>query len=220
MILTWHALFRALHRGTERRPGLPVELVRAVFIAAQALVPHLPLAAFARIPTVVRGEDEELIRETIAVTAPFDLRATLSRVAALRLDTLSCAMPRKQSSWTWFEISIAEPGQDDTYTVVRGVEEADSEEPGRLEIDSVPRLRWRSHGHRNLRISGTQQPDEPVPQRVRGLVFGPQHEMWGHLKEGQVLIVQACAMVIVAGLENHVFEAELRSWTYFDSHLC
>lgn len=197
-----YMLFRALTRTAEGRPRLPPELVVLIFRAAaitsrEGSRSDVASGQAIRVSSSYYGGRAE--RKDWFATPPLT-SAALRRLAAVRLYTTS-----RDQGWadrpefethTWFELCIAWPvvGADGNAHVAIA-ERAD----GTL-------LSWISHR------------DNPVakstPREQRGHVFGPEHELWDHLRAGHVILVRACAQF--AAWSNTAMDGALRFTTFFE----
>ncbi|EJD51134.1 hypothetical protein AURDEDRAFT_159545 [Auricularia subglabra TFB-10046 SS5] len=190
--LHWHLLARALHRGTDGRPALPLEVILAIFRAADIIVPDPSLTVLASRSLNLLCENERTdALETWFTTSPLT-QATLSRLAGIQLHTLSYdpRVPEGNDdpfSFTWYSIFI-------------------QRESG-VPLDDRDRESWGWESHRN-HLGG----DNPV--YLRGPLLGHNHPLLQELREGDILAVVAFAPF--KGVHNIALRGHLRFWTYFE----
>ncbi|EJD38026.1 Zip-domain-containing protein [Auricularia subglabra TFB-10046 SS5] len=118
--------------------------------------------------TVVTAWYEEIAYENWFASRPFTA-ANLENITGVTLQTMSrdqgWADDVTQGSWTWFDICIARPTRNNSFIVDKS--------------PSGEELSWRSHTNR---IATRQS------QLLTGQYFGPEHELWRHLREGNVIL--------------------------------
>ncbi|KZV92660.1 hypothetical protein EXIGLDRAFT_718113 [Exidia glandulosa HHB12029] len=193
-LLAWHQLARTLIRGRgapNSRPGLPVEIVLFIIRLAELLVPLPSLRCHVQEKITVYAPDGHIAQADWFATNPLS-RHDLQHIAALQLRTYShdqgWANDPDAGSWTWFDVCIATPQK------VLAIRPADGTE-----------LRWRSHSN--------PVASKKFKKRV-GLVFAPDHEIWTRIRDGQVILVRACAQF--GSWTNYADRASLDFWGYFE----
>lgn len=190
-VLLWHLLARTLCRGASGRPGLPLEIVLAIFRAADFIAPSASMTVSSSRALDLLCEDERTdYVETWFTTAPLT-QATLGRLAGVQLHTFShdaCSTKSgEKASFAWYNVGIK-----------RESDEQD-DEPGRDP--------WGWESHRN-RLGG----DGPV--RLCGPLLGQDHPLLQEAREGDILSVIAVAAC--KGTHNIALRGHLRFWTYFE----
>jgi hypothetical protein len=216
----YYAVARALLRGDPRtqRPPIPVELVLLIFgsvprkiLSTEFTVRHSGRRSFSA-RSLPRGCEYALWFHSAPVTRRF-----LSQVVETRLTTDAEGLGSDQwiafdlcqyiESPTGFAIGILRPlgdgpEQNDTDATKIKLKFHDSS----TSYTPVPigdgDWSWLSHDNVRFRRSV-----------VRGKVFGPNHQMWGMLKEGDVICVYALAQ---RSSVNHVISGRLVTYEKFD----
>jgi len=188
----YHALARSLELGTSTRPGLPVELVIQILRMAHCILPSPVQLSSTSECRADAGTGEPVVIPWMS-TPPFQ-RKYITRIAGMRLKTLSrdqgwCS-DESAGSWSWFEIAIL-----------------DSENIVKKRRDGNDVL-WVSH--RNPIAS------QEFDWRI-GLTFGPDHEVWDYLEDGDMLLVRVCAQY--GGWRNIARKATLEFTEWFEPTL-
>ncbi|KAH7099712.1 hypothetical protein BKA62DRAFT_709213 [Auriculariales sp. MPI-PUGE-AT-0066] len=197
IVLTWHLLFRTLHRGTDTRLGLPPELILNIFRLAECTIPDYTLYAESNRPLVVRAHSAELQRVFWFASPPFDA-VTLGRLHSVQLRTHSHHQgwidDLSAGVWSWFELALERPTQENQehFALVS-------------DVHSQKALSWRSH---------TNPAEARNPTYLAGEVFGRDHPLWQHMRPGDRIVVFVCAQF--SGWKNNALEGELNVWRFFE----
>ncbi|KAF8528377.1 hypothetical protein BU17DRAFT_80686 [Hysterangium stoloniferum] len=165
---SYHALARSLEAGTPTRPGLPIELVIPILRMAHCIVPS-PVEFSSTSNCQARAMSHEPVVIPWMSTPPLQ-RKDIARLASMQLRTFSrdqgWCNDEAAGSWSWFEIAIS------------SAENIVKQKPDGND------LVWLSH--RNPIAS------QELDWRI-GDMFGPDHEVWEYLEEGDMLVVRVCA---------------------------
>jgi hypothetical protein len=208
--LTLQSLATSLQLGTDTRPALPTELVLYILRLARCLK-HRPSRVIegARVRVSSGGPKESLLWIT---SPPFD-RTMIAKTGSMKLYTHSkdqgWANDPNTASYSWFDIGIFTTGDtnglgsgDDGVVVKLRLKRRANDEP----------LIWQSHTN-FLRTKDYEF--------QRGIEFGPEHEIWDYLDEGDVIGVYVCAQY--PGWRNDAEHGFLDFWEWFEpmdlSHL-
>lgn len=195
-------LAASLQNGTSTRPGLPTELIILIMRLADCVL----LSMYTRVSTenlVVRSMGSSPNSQACLLSDPVSQRM-VSRLAKMRLTTNShdqgwCNYPSR-GTWTWFEISLVERVEEDGGLRVKKIRREDT--------SNAPEYRLLSCiSHRNRQASSQFCVYE-------GAEFGPDHEIWSHISEGDRILVRAFAQY--PGWTNYVDWCVLKLWEWYD----
>ncbi|KAL5636415.1 hypothetical protein ACGC1H_000397 [Rhizoctonia solani] len=187
VVRVYYMAVKALARGSSDRPGLPLELVihicrLAGFEVQQVSRPPKGIKE-------VRAWGPMISSRFWFQTEQFT-KETLSRARSIQLVTMSHHQgpvdDRHAGSWSWFEIRVARPIEQDQSQLTFEVKRR----PDGAEVSQ------RSHSHPIDEETAEQQRDFA---EHRGLVFGPGDRLWDEIEEGDVLQV--------------VMKAQFSGWT-------
>jgi hypothetical protein len=211
----YYALGRALLRGDPqtRRPSIPIELVLQIFEYIGHKRHNPSLNVYSQEACTVDSDwlpTKMLFFHSEPVTHSF-----LSHVVQMRLDTISkdqgWLVNPHRGRWSWFEIGILRPYRDGTPPNDPNIVELDFQISGARSYTPVRQsdgtgraFRWTSHKN----IIATV-----FFQDLKGNLFGPEHEIWNNLVEGDVVCVYACA---ANHLQNNAKSGRLVFWEKFD----
>jgi hypothetical protein len=212
---TYYALGRALLHGDPqaRRPPIPLELVLQIFheIGHKRHNPSLNVYSH-RACTI---DSDILPTKMLFFHSEPVTRSFLDRVVQMRLDTISkdqgwFSNPQT-GRWSWFEIGILRPYRDGLPQNDPNIVELNFQASATRsyipvrQSDGIDRvLRWISHRNRIATV---------FYQAHNGQFFGPEHEIWNNLTEGDVICVYACAANY---LQNNAKSGRLIFWEKFD----
>ncbi|CAE6462623.1 unnamed protein product [Rhizoctonia solani] len=175
-VKSWYAAYLGLLHGSSSRRVLPLELVLYI----------CHLAGFERWHSKVAPEGRKGVYEWDAQvqslvwfqTEPFT-KQMLSRTKSVQLVTrLDSGSSTANQSAGWFELQVARPVEEDP---------ALSKVTRRPNGDEVS---WCSHKNTD---AATTQPQGLVERK--GTVFGPDHELWSQIGDGDVIQVVVKAPV-------------------------
>jgi hypothetical protein len=211
----YYALGRALLRGDPqaKRPPLPLELVLQIFdgIGHKRHNPSLNVNS----PQICNIDSDILPTKMLFFHSEAVTRDFLNRVVQMRLDTISKDQGwfgnPYTGRWSWFEIGILRPYSDGTPQNDPNIVELNfkasatrSYVPVRRSDGTGRAFRWISHKNRIATL---------FFQAHNGQLFGPEHEIWDSLTEGDVICVYACAANY---LQNNAKSGRLIFWERFD----
>ncbi|GJJ13002.1 hypothetical protein Clacol_007251 [Clathrus columnatus] len=205
----------ALEQGSDIRPGLPIELVSYIMRLADCVL----LSMHSRISTanfVVCSVTSQVVSQPCLLTDPVS-REMIPHLARMRLTTNSHDQGwynyPDSGSWTWFEVALVEHDASGNLRVkVRRSIENDSSagdintpEIATTLLNDAQPLSWISHRNRQGSVSFIVQ---------EGIEFGPDHEIWQHISEGDQILVRACAKY--GSWKNHIDWTALKIWEWYN----
>ncbi|KZT37302.1 hypothetical protein SISSUDRAFT_871000 [Sistotremastrum suecicum HHB10207 ss-3] len=197
MATFYHALALSLESGTPSRPPLPLELVRHIMHLAECMLTcesltvkstcHRGRAQHNPEYENVQADTSETVRKLWIHTPPL-AQFTISKLCSVKLSTLSRNQGWVSSpsggNWSWFELGLYETSSSN----------GSSSDPTKVRTaDLVLRRRkdgseltWVSH-YNNIQCRDFRWVNTPTG------TFGPNHEIWSYIREGDVVGVSLCA---------------------------
>ncbi|PVF99504.1 hypothetical protein CPB86DRAFT_796511 [Serendipita vermifera] len=204
----------AKNRGSEdpgrRRAPLPIEIIIKIFDIAE-LIKSMPTKSrelYSGLASEIVVYSDGPRRSQLFMYSASLTREALQHIRQLQLETIAHdqGWATGPGNWTWFEIVILTPvtGGDsvDDCIASSGLEnyqvKVDASDPTR-------QLQWVSHANIRAKVSFNY---------LKGQIFTPDHEIWGHLDENDIIGVTALAQF--PGWSNTVSIGRIRFWEKFD----
>lgn len=225
----YYAISRSLRWGSNadkwpRRPPLPMEVILHIFELAGLMkeAPTKSLTRHINEPCTVYSSGP-MKKQTLIVLA-----VTKSLLRSQQIQLVTCSQDERGFPFltgSWFELDIYCPTDEITPQeqkvdncgtcslalprVISCHIDADTHQlsptyvPKSYTFDPTKRLEFTSHVHEFYAFDYLHE----------GELFGPEHEIWTHLNEGDIIQVEACSRF---GWKNIVEGGWLRIWERFD----
>lgn len=223
------SVFRALLSGSGTRRRLPPEIASYIFELAPILQPLRIRYSAQRADVVAYARGFTAVYAVVLVTLPVVKTGSSNppaKASCLKIgqrNWIRAVTRSRDQGWTthahegsqsWFEIGLGTPSSATSSGPTKGASRrARRKDAPPIEIRAHPtekgrELVWKSH-HNAMAV--------PEVRDYAGCEFGPDHEMWDYTRDGDVVLLRACAKN--PGWDNRVTSASFEWMTDFKSCL-